>query len=607
MPPDCRPHETGLIRDRAGERAAAMAEQLAVGQIPPGRRAVVGQEHRGAAVRSDVNRARDELLAGAALAGDEHRQIVALQPLDLLDDARHGGARRQEPRQQRLERAVRGRTDRAGGSVARRAERESLPRDGRDHPQPAHHGMADRSRRGEQRRSAIRRDRDRAARRTPCRGRRAGRGTPTAPACAPCRRHTRPERARAHRRSVSSTKTTAASPADASSSAAAVSRPSSSGSAAASTIAADDRIVGVRRRDDSTRPVPILVRRSRAARVSARSRSAPSCSKTASGLIEMTLRHRARAGHGDEAAEREMAERRLIAFAKQIEQRRALREVVIRVGGAAAFRACSAPRSRRYSPQVGRRDARVEDVGGRREALLRFRQPAGRGQRFGRDQRRLQRVERRRAGARASRRRATSASSSAPLPQREPGAEHPHRPFVPMARLASVGAVRLAGAAEELAGHVVAAANQMNLRERVEHGAGRLVELNRAAHVERAVQRLLGAGEIAETDADLPERGERHREAVTRPVRLVQRHAALGQRERLLVAVLEHHHVRLVAAHGRQHVVGLHHRREPLGLPERRHRLVVPRRAARARCSRASARARDDGDRRRRAAPTPPW
>ena len=101
----------------------------------------------------------------------------------------------------------------------------------------------------------------------------------------------------------------------------------------------------------------------------------------------------------------------------------------------------------------------------------------------------------------------------------------------------------------------------MDLRERVEDGAGRLVELDRAAHVERAVQRLLGPREVAEPDADLAERGERDGQAVARAVRFVQRHAALGERERLLVAVLQHHHVGLVAAHGRQHVVGLDERR----------------------------------------------
>src|SRR5205814_4875152 len=101
---------------------------------------------------------------------------------------------------------------------------------------------------------------------------------------------------------------------------------------------------------------------------------------------------------------------------------------------------------------------------------------------------------------------------------RETRAEHAHRPLVPLARLPSVRAVGCARAREELARRVVAAADQVNLRERVEDGAGRLVKLNRAADLERAVQRVLGAAEIAEAHADLPERRERDGEAVARPV-----------------------------------------------------------------------------------------
>ena len=42
---DGGPQHAGLIRDGAGEAAAAVAEQLAVGQLPRGAGAVVGQEH----------------------------------------------------------------------------------------------------------------------------------------------------------------------------------------------------------------------------------------------------------------------------------------------------------------------------------------------------------------------------------------------------------------------------------------------------------------------------------------------------------------------------------------------------------------------------------
>ena len=115
----------------------------------------------------------------------------------------------------------------------------------------------------------------------------------------------------------------------------------------------------------------------------------------------------------------------------------------------------------------------------------------------------------------------------------------------------------------------------MNLRERVEDRARRFVELNRTPHFEGAMQRFFGARQVAEPHADLPERRERHGQAMSRPVRFVNRHAALGERQRLLVAMLEHQHVGLVAAHRREHVVGLRQRGEPLGLSQRGHRFVV--------------------------------
>ena len=70
--------------------------------------------------RAGVDRARDEVLAGAALARDQHREIVALQPLNLLDDALHRGARADEAREQRLERTFEraGAPARAGRSRA---------------------------------------------------------------------------------------------------------------------------------------------------------------------------------------------------------------------------------------------------------------------------------------------------------------------------------------------------------------------------------------------------------------------------------------------------------------------------------------------------------
>ena len=216
-----------------------MAEQLAVGEVAAGRRAVVGQERRRAAMRSDVNRARHELLAGSALAGDQHGEVVALHPLDLLDDAVHRGAGGQEPGQQRLERSI----DRRGRpppsmAIARGAQREPLARDRGNHSRAAASPdgrSAAARRRG---RSAVLRRRGRAARRgRRRRGRRRCRA-PTARASVARRvgfaagggDHAHVADRPARRRPRCSR------PRHASSSAAAVSRPSNSGSAAASTI-----------------------------------------------------------------------------------------------------------------------------------------------------------------------------------------------------------------------------------------------------------------------------------------------------------------------------------------------------------------------------------
>ncbi len=54
--------------------------------------------------------------------------------------------------------------------------------------------------------------------------------------------------------------------------------------------------------------------------------------------LKMALGDRTRAGLRDEPPEREMAQRGLIAFTKQIEQRGALSKIVVRVGSAAGLR-----------------------------------------------------------------------------------------------------------------------------------------------------------------------------------------------------------------------------------------------------------------------------
>ena len=112
---------------------------------------------------------------------------------------------------------------------------------------------------------------------------------------------------------------------------------------------------------------------------------------------EMALGHGARAGFGDEASEGEMAEGGLVALAQQIQQRRALRDVVIGVGRMAVSRVQRAAQAEVFAPRGGG-DLRIERAGRRIQALLGGRTVVGGGERFGGDQRRLQRVDGRRAG-----------------------------------------------------------------------------------------------------------------------------------------------------------------------------------------------------------------
>src|SRR5580765_4293249 len=84
-------------------------------------------------MRSDVDGARDELLARAAFARDEHREVVPLQALDLLDHPRHRRAGAQESRQERLEGMIDRQADGLGRAVAGGAQRKTLLGDGRNH------------------------------------------------------------------------------------------------------------------------------------------------------------------------------------------------------------------------------------------------------------------------------------------------------------------------------------------------------------------------------------------------------------------------------------------------------------------------------------------
>ena len=76
--------------DGAGERAALVAEELALEQLVGDRGAVEGDE-RPAAIGMVMDRAGDELLAGAGLALDQDRGVGRRHATDHLVDLLHGG------------------------------------------------------------------------------------------------------------------------------------------------------------------------------------------------------------------------------------------------------------------------------------------------------------------------------------------------------------------------------------------------------------------------------------------------------------------------------------------------------------------------------------
>ena len=139
-------NQARLVGDGPGEGPTTVTEQLAVGEFAGGRSAVVGQEGRGVPRGPDVNGPRHQFLAGAALTGDQHRQVIALQSLDLINDLVHRGAGAEEAWQQRLEWTLGGRVDRRRRPVADAAQVEALARDRRHHPDPAPQRMSQRVR-----------------------------------------------------------------------------------------------------------------------------------------------------------------------------------------------------------------------------------------------------------------------------------------------------------------------------------------------------------------------------------------------------------------------------------------------------------------------------
>ena len=104
-----------------------------------------------------------------------------------------------------------------------------------------------------------------------------------------------------------------------------------------------------------------------------------------------------RAGLARRDARAQLADRGLIPFADQLEHARALRDVVVRLGGARLPRAQLAAQAQELAPRT-RRGARLEPRLDLRQSALGLLHAIGREQRFGGDQFRFDRLGRWRIG-----------------------------------------------------------------------------------------------------------------------------------------------------------------------------------------------------------------
>ena len=77
MPRCASSNFAGLARHRAGEGALLVAEQFGLEQVVGNRRAVDGDERPVGPLAERVKRAREQFLAGAALAFEQHGRIGA--------------------------------------------------------------------------------------------------------------------------------------------------------------------------------------------------------------------------------------------------------------------------------------------------------------------------------------------------------------------------------------------------------------------------------------------------------------------------------------------------------------------------------------------------
>src|SRR5690606_4057378 len=90
------------LPDRAGEGAALVAEEFRFEQGFGNRGAIDGHEAVLAPARQLVQSARENLLAGPALADERHRRIRGSKLLDLPADPEHAGIARDARREWRL-------------------------------------------------------------------------------------------------------------------------------------------------------------------------------------------------------------------------------------------------------------------------------------------------------------------------------------------------------------------------------------------------------------------------------------------------------------------------------------------------------------------------
>ena len=88
----------------AGEGAALVTEELGLEQLARDRGGIEGDERAARSRAVSMQRPRDQLLAGARLAGDEHREVRSAEPPDCPEHLLHRGRRADDPRRRRRHR-----------------------------------------------------------------------------------------------------------------------------------------------------------------------------------------------------------------------------------------------------------------------------------------------------------------------------------------------------------------------------------------------------------------------------------------------------------------------------------------------------------------------